>query len=353
MIKKKQKIFLGIMLLLLISPMAGLMMANSFDDGVGVLDTPLELNKSYASSADCVITAGDSGVTNADDTDNLYGGAYRAYTVTANCSYGTRGADIDNITVSFYKGAIEYFSFVYDNDTETATEDVGASFVTIGTVSNVTTGIYANITIAFEVEWAMTDVDDVDLNITAWNGVNSTSTQKNADYDFDTDLVMTPTSFISLVSTKVNDPIAIATTTISYEDSGGDNYPLDAETDFVLTRTPATGADSWNPSSYTDGTGVAVWITVTAGYIAQQETFTMTAYTQGTTTTNLYGTTYTDSVSLTNSGGAVHEPDVGIAGIPPQYIFLGIGAGVFLWYRNKESGGQRRGPTKRKKGKKR
>ncbi|MHA1220982.1 MAG: hypothetical protein ACTSQB_04545 [Candidatus Heimdallarchaeota archaeon] len=311
---KKQKMILGVMILLVMSPLVGMVMLDQVPLEAGMLE--ISPDKSYAMSADCVVTAADSGVTNADDTDNLYGGGYRSYVVTANCSFGTRGSDIDNITISFYKATTEYFSFVYDNDTETATESVGTSFVRIGTVSNVTSGVFANITVAFKVEWAMTDVDDVDLNITAWNGDNATSAQVNGNYDFDTDLTLASTDFVQTTSIGAGGSIIFNSAIVSYEDSGGNNYPAANETDFLITRTPSTGStDSWTESSYAGATGIAIFATITAGHIAQLETFTFTTYTQDGTTTNLFGAAKTDKVDVMNSGGGGSE------GVPGQSAF--------------------------------
>jgi len=334
---KKQKGILGIVLILLIAPMAGTMLMSGHGVEPTILDnTPFSPEKTYAVAADCAVTTADSGVTNADDTDNLYGGGYRSYIVTANCSFGTRGSDIDNITISFYKGATEYFAFVYDNDTETATESVGTTYARIGTVSNVTSAEYANITIAFKVEWAMTDVDDVDLNITAWNGDNSTSAQKNADYDFDTDLTLASTDFMSTSYVAAGGAITFNSPVVSYEDSGGNNYPLANETDFLITRTPPTGStDSWSESTYTDSTGVCTFAAITAGHIAQTETYTFTTYTQDGTTTNLFGSAKTDTVGVSNRGGG---GDNNGGAVPIEWnsqtlLVLGvIGFGGYLFY---------------------
>jgi hypothetical protein len=307
---KKEKVLLGVILLLLISPMAGMMLVNSMPNQASILEnTPFAPERSFAVAADCAIDTTSTSITNLDDTDNLYGGQYKTYIMVVNTSYAGTGTAIDNITVSFYKASTEYFSFVYDNDTEVVTESVGASYVELGTYSNVTTGNFCNLTINFKVEWAMTDVNDVDLNITAWNGDNSTSSQKDYNLDFDTDLAIASAGAIcSTTAIGTGGTINVASLTVYYEDSGGDNYPLAAETDIWLTRTPATGGtDSWQ-LTLAATTGVTTATTVTAGHIAQIETFTLNAYNQGTTTGDLMGASTTDTVSVSNSGGGGSVP---------------------------------------------
>jgi len=328
---KKQKVFLGVVLLLLVAPMAGMMMAAP--DGVLTLDnTPLSPNKSYEMSASSVLTAADTVVTNLDDTDNLYGGAYRSYTLVVNCSDADGVADIKNVTVSF--GG--YFSFRWSNFTGLVTVVNGSTYITKGTSSNTTTasGDTLNLTIAFEVEWAMTDVDNVDITWQIWDDGALVKGTLDKNYDIDTDLTVDTTDFVT-TGAKTSETLILRDTVISYEDSGGNNYPLAAETDFLMTRTPATGGtDSWSEASYSDSTGIATWASVSAGYIAQQETFTLTTYTQSTTTTNLFGEAKTDVITIANSGGGGGDDDsaVDLLDLNTLAMIGLVGIGGYLVY---------------------
>lgn len=334
---KRKNIVLGIILLLVMMPVAGMLLAPTLQDNVLLPNESFSPKKDFGISADCAVDTTNTKITTAtiDDTDNLYGGLYKTYTLVVNTSYAGGGSAIDNITALFWKDSTSYFSFKYLNSTGVVSEVLGPTYVELGAYSNVTSGNYVNLTINFKVEWAMPTVSDVDLNITVWNAVNSTTSKKDANYDFISTLTMTPTSFINLLSTKTGDTIPIADTTIVYQDSGGDNYPLEAQLDLYLTRVPASGGvNSWSPSSYTEGTGVAVWADVTAGSIAQRETFTISAYPDGTTTGDLFDTTYTDSLELTNAGGRVYESVTGDWMSDPNAWFmigLVVVAGYFIY----------------------
>jgi hypothetical protein len=326
---KRKTIVLGLVLLLVIMPMVGVMMAPPVETSI-LNNTPFSPIKDYGISADPTIKAVPV-ITNADDTDNLYGGNYKAYTITVSITQAVGVAGIGEVIVTFNTTTDIICGMQYDNVTHAWTEYATNPTYITGTGTNITDANDFNATLTVYIDWTFPDTDNVYLWVKVWNatGTGSVTDQSTGTYDIDTELTMTPVSFIGLISTSVNDPIAIASTTISYADSGGDNYPLGAQTDFLLVRTPATGGtDSWSEVSYSDSTGIATWATVTAGYIAQKETFTMYAYKQGTTTTNLFYTSFTDSLELTNSGGAVYEAEPTL--LTPQNILLGGLVVVFI-----------------------
>jgi hypothetical protein len=111
-------------------------------------------------------------------------------------------------------------------------------------------------------------------------------------------------------------------------------------------------SDSWNPSSYVDGTGTAVWADIIAGSVPLVETFTVAAYTQGGTTTDLMSTTYSDTVTLTHDGGGADPPV--FTGLSPNtmvIIIIVVVIGLFCWKSGKEDVSvvkRKRKPTKRK-----
>lgn len=354
-------VFLGVLLLLILAPMAGMMLPKFAPDNDTFYAKP---TGGFQYAADPVNTIADSVITNMDDTDNLYGGAYRQYVLTLNVSDADGANTLANVTATF--GSVASFLWLnttaYHGTTGCITQPLGSSLLTLVSSTNTTTasGNTLNITITFEVEWAMTDADNIALAVLTYSTDGGTDTDTKAAYvDFDTDVVLSSSDFVSTHSVGTSGAITFSSSVVvSYEDSGGDNYPLAAETDFWATRTPATGSDDdWESTGYSDVTGIVTFDAITAGHIAQLETYTFDAYTQGSTTTTLMGSTHTDTVDVSNSGGGGGDDDPVIGGFTPQQMLIGVFLviGGYLVYSIFLSGGKSkaRGRSKSKSKKKR
>lgn len=316
--KRKIKIIIGaIVLILALMTPAFILMSISTPEQIIQNINPNMPVKDFNAAANCAVDTTNTKVTNVDDTDNLYGGQYKTYTLVANTSYTGGGLKIANITVEFVIAGTTYFSFKYLNSTNVVSEVTGATYVELGTYSNKTSGNYCNITINFKVEWAMSDTDNIDVNVTVWNATNSTESTKDANYDFDTDVVSSVTNMISATSVEAGKLITFTDTVLSYEDSSAGDFPLAAESDVYFVRTPATGStDSWNPT-YTQSTGVVSLsaLSITTDSIAAVETFTLSLYNQGETSDSVLDTTYSDNINVYNTGGGHNGDQTGFNGI--------------------------------------
>ena len=286
----------------------------------------------------------------AETNDKLCGGNLREYTMVVHMTV-VNSTDCLNATFTF--GSL--FEVYWNSTIALPEESSSATGVSLGTLANTTwSGDEAtlNFTIPFTFAWTVTDADNVGLvwemyDLLAGKGSGTETTA----YDVVSTLTIASTNFIALSDYGTGKMIVVSNMVFSYTGTDGDAHPLDAQTDFYLTRTPSSGVlDTWNPSSYVDGTGVAIWADIIAGSVPLVETFTVTAYTQGGTTTNLMSTTTADTVTLTHDGQGADPPDPTWLS-PNTMLLLGVvGVAAFLCWRSSKEDATvaKRKPAKRK-----
>jgi hypothetical protein len=333
--KIKRIIYALVLIVAFIMPVAIVAMNQA---SIMVLPTQAMPYKGFTNSANCAIDTTNSKVTNLDDTDNMYGGGYKTYTVVANTSLGTASARlITSIVVEFVRTSTCYFSFTFTASTKAVAETTDPTYMRLISYANKTTASTQNVTINFKVEYAMPSTDNVDLNVTAVNAVNSTESTIDTNYDFITTLTAEPTIFFSVHSAKAGATMSILDTTFVF--TGFTEHPKSNETDFYLTRTPDTElTDSWSDASYSASTGVATWAAVVTATTIRTEKFTITAYAVGTTATDVMYTDLVDYVTVENSGvGTIPgESGYGIFGLGANMDPIIIGAlliSAFLLYK--------------------
>ena len=329
--------------------------------------------KDFGLSADPVNNIADCVITNMDDTDNLYGGAYRAYIMTLNVSDAEGSGTVANVTATF--GSVASFLWknttTYHATTGCITQPLGSTLLTLVSSTNTTTGagLTLNITITFEVEWAMTDADGVDLVVLTYDDLAASDTDtKSAYVDFDTDLTLASDVFFTYTEEQQGDIMTLNTLTYSYENSGGDNYPLAAETDFWVSRAARAGwaIEYYEAASYAEATGIASWTPMRATDNEHTDTFTLYAVNQagGSADTSLMEAAHTDTIDIVE-GNPVQTPRP--TGVVPDDIFatpegaMAVGVIVVVivgggYFYSTRSGGakttRRKKPTKRRKTKK-
>lgn len=288
----------------------------------------------------------------AETNDKLCGGALREYTMVVHLDV-TNGTDCINATMTF--GSL--FEVYWNNTLALPEESSSATGVTLGTLANTTWSgdpTTLNFTIPVTFAWTVTDADNIGLvwemyDLLAGKGSGTEATT----YDVVSTLTIASSNFIAVSDYGTGKMIVVSDIVFSFTGTDGDAHPLDAQTDFYITRSPSSGmSDSWNPSSYVDGTGTAVWADIIAGSVPLVETFTVAAYTQGGTTTDLMSTTYSDTVTLTHDGGGADPPV--FTGLSPNtmvIIIIVVVIGLFCWKSGKEDVSvvkRKRKPTKRK-----
>ncbi len=363
---KKKKTGLVVLAIMLLMPMFGGMVMTPQAD---VSDVSLEPVKDFGLSANPTI--GTAAIcTNPDTTDNMYGGNYKTYLITANITDSDQAADIANVTIIF-KGTTELVSMQWLNSTNVWAEVAGTSAVTTftGTGTNTTDANDMNITLSIQWDWTFPDTDDIDIviQIYATDGTEVNDTA-NVNYEVDTDLTLASTTFFTNAAEGDGSPMTVNTLTYSYEDSAGEVFPLAAQTDFWVTRsaattgTPVYAAESFEANAYVDATGVATWLPILSkGGGEHTETFTLLAVKQsaGSAGTTLMGATKTDTVSIEYSGVRTHDGIdlLPITDIPSEQVgiiavIVIVVGGIGYFAVSKNSGGRasggRRKTTKRK-----
>lgn len=312
---KKRKIMgLAVLFAMILLPMmGGIMMSlpQGVHNEVGV--NPI---KTYGLSADPSV--GTAAIcTNIDDTDNMYGGRYKTYLITANITDSDSAQDIANVTIIFV-GSSELASMQWVNTSNVWAEVAGSTYIA-GTGVNTTHANDFDVTLSIEIEWAFPDTDDVDITVQVYatdgSEVNDTA---NVNYDIDTDLTLASTEFITKATEPGGDLMAVNTLTYSYEDSVAGKFPLAAQTDFWVTRSASTAgavvyaAMSWESTGYVDSTGVATFAAILSkGGGEHTESFNLFAVAQaaGSAGTTLMGSTQTDTVSVEYAGVDPGEDD--------------------------------------------
>lgn len=94
-------------------------------------------------------------ISNADDTNNLYA-QYRDYSITSVSTISGGYAEISTVTLHFYQGSSLVASILYNEDTDTFSQTLGAaSFVYVADGSGaVRSGTTITLTVKFRVKWA-------------------------------------------------------------------------------------------------------------------------------------------------------------------------------------------------------
>ena len=274
--------------------------------------------KDFGLSASPVNTIGDCKITNFDDTDNLYGGAYSQYVMTLNVSDAEGSGTVANVTAEFTGAGASFLwlnTTTYHATTGCVTQPTGDTLLTLVSSTNTTTGagLTLNITITFEVEWAMADADGVALNVTTWDDSGASDTDSKVDYvDFDTDLTLASDVFFTYTEEGQGDLMTLNTLTYSYENSGGDNYPLAAETDFWVSRAARAGwaIEYYEAASYAQSTGIATWTPMRATDNEHTDTFTLYAVNQdgGGADTSLMESAHTDTINIIEGSPGTQTP---------------------------------------------
>lgn len=323
--------------------------------------------RNYGLSADPVNTIADCKITNMDDTDNLYGGAYKQYIMTLNVSDADTSATIANVTATFTGAAASFLwlnTTTYDGTTGCVTQPTGNSILTLVSSTNTTTtsGNTLNITITFEVEWGMADLDNVNLVVLTYDDTGGTDTDTKSAYcDFDTDLTLASDIFFTYAEVQQRAHIPLNTLTYSYEDSGGDNYPLAAETDFWVSKaaSPGYAIGYYEAASYVDSTGVATWSSMVSTGTDLTDTFTLYAVSQsgGSSGTSLMDSIHTDTIDVVAGSPGKQTPRTRDGDDPFTYVQAGalliiavvFGGGAYCYSKRGSSTPRKRTTRKKKK----
>ena len=355
-----------VLAIMLLMPMLGGMVMTPQAD---VNDVGLAPVKDFGLSANPTVTNVPI-VTNPDSTDNLYGGNYRTYYITANITNAVSIQDVGAITITFNSTTAIVCGVSYSNVTALWTEHATNPTYITATATNTTDANDMNITVSVTIDWLFPDTDDMWVHIAIYNatGAGITRAQSAATYDIDTDLTVSSTTFFTNAAEADGSLMAVNTLTYSYEDSAAAIFPLAAQTDFWVTRnaattgTPVYAAESWEANAYVDATGVATWLQILSkGGGEHVETFTLLAVKQaaGSGGTTLMGTTQTDTISIEYSGVRTDTGGAGVIPVPDIPIEQGLiiggavvaigGIGYIIMSRGgSRSSGRRRTSKKRK-----
>ncbi len=154
------------------------------------------MNVTYTEAGVNNIPSNDGSVlTNPSDTDNLYA-AYQEYLFTSNVSDADGFADIDYIELSAYSGS-SYWTVRYDEDTDTFSEELGASYIVLGGSSSATeAGNDIDVTWYIEIDWSHSDLTNYDLRQYVVDDEPESDTDDydlNYDYETRVDITTGPT----------------------------------------------------------------------------------------------------------------------------------------------------------------
>jgi len=311
-------------------------------------------------------------VTNPRGGDDLLAGAYETYTLVVNASDADGFADILNITVAFVASAAPATTIAgFFCDTTGAAVAVselstGAAKIRYVSATNVSATNDYDITILFKVEWAMGAQTDLDLNVTVYEAAASASTIKNVNLDVIATLTLSDAILFTYTEYASNEHCG--TMSLTYHYTGYTTlYPLGAETDFWVTRSAITsesiGSRSYESSSYTDSTGVAIFSTILAPDVNNIVTDTMTlfavAQSGGASDTSLMATTNTDTCLVNpsaNTDGRTTREDAGTL-LPfnsfEGFVLIGaasiivVGGGIYITRKGSSTGTRRKSTRKR------
>jgi hypothetical protein len=318
----------------------------------------------------------ENNITAADGTpvdnhgDDLLAGNYEQYIICVNASDADGYGDIDNIFAALQTGAganVCVFEWARTG-ANTLTEGVGAANVVLGTWSNVTGANDVDIMIPFSIEWDMGTQTDLDLNITVdEGGAQVAKVEVNLNLDVVATTTMSDVGLFDYVDYL--NGANMGTAHVTYHYTGYTTiYPLGAETDFYAWRAavPSEGITqrSWIDTSYTDGTGVAVFSGIMAPDTNTRQllNFSMVAVDNGdgANATDLNAaTTYASAVYVDPSAPTHPEDDDGGWVFPPIFdslegtllvggVAVVLMTGAYYAYGRSASSKPRRRSTKRK-----
>jgi len=324
-----KKIILGILLLLLVGSGLGLAL---FTVAAPILQTPAAIGpaRNYATSA-----AGDSTIDTAalichdpDDTDNIYAD-YDAYIFEVNITLEMKYTDIcaTNMTLNATKATTEYWSVAWTAP-NTFAESAGTTKIELLSSTNSTGNVsatvtYINFTIVLRTTYTMDTVDDVDLGVKYGNGTGadsdvSTGINTSANYDYVGQLDISSSTLYVNSEEEQKEACLLNTMTYLYYGST-DNYPLENETDFWISRAAVAGqgivARYDEEISYVESTGVATFEFAEPA-VDEDTTDTATIYavaqSGGSGDTSLMHTSHTDTITVSRG-----PPHGGVTTIDP------------------------------------
>ena len=371
--ENKKKIFCFVVLFAL---MFGGMGFASFTAPTDAAIEPIRPGGNFLVAADPAVDAVSNTANNISGltADDLFA-TLTQYTFVANVSDADGYVDIDNVTITFCKAAVDYFSVLYVVSTGVFTEASGATYFRIGSATNISAGAGTaiDLTIPFHIEWAMLEIDDIDVNVSVSNAtvLNSASVLANINVDMQTQLTCSDADLFVYPEYLTGSPFGGMELTYHYT-GFTTTYPLAAETDFWVSRAAVTsegvGARAWDSTGYDDSTGVAQFDDIIAPDVNEETTFTFTLYAVnqagGSADTSLMAVSTTDTV-VVGPNAPYYPPDddspfisPDIFGTPEGVMLIGgvvvvFGAGTYYFYgRNKTTPTRRRSkrrtPAKKK-----
>jgi hypothetical protein len=227
-------------------------------------------------------------ISNADDGNNLYA-RYRKYEVTTYLKDFNGFADIDYTEFSVYGNdrvtCYFYGRFVQNTHvfSEQGTTDQKNRWEldTAGSTYSEHDTYELDVTWKFYVEWACADLVTIDVRSSVWDSAEVTTNYYEVDWDIDTDLTTTFTlndgsGTVDHGNYNSIDSIT-AGGTVSYEDSGGNNYPTTAEVDMYIRCAAVAGSD-WYDTTLSSG----VWsVTVDSDDVIGLDTYYVKAVQAG------------------------------------------------------------------------
>jgi hypothetical protein len=293
------------------------------------------------------VSATANNMTGLPQGDDLFAGAYEEYTVIVNASDADGFADIDYILISLVTGAGANVSTIqFTGSTGLFTEVVGASYIRLGSATNVSGTNDVDLTVPFAIEWEMGAQTDLDLNITVIDATQGDTESINLNLDVIATLTLSDSTLFTYAEYLNGEHFG--TMQLTYHYTGyTTTYPTAAETDFWITRSAIVseqvGSRSWEASSYADATGIATWSNVLAPEVNEEVTLTMSLFAVdqagGASDTSLMSTTYTDTTQINPNAPLPEdrEPRDGIVPVIPNIfgtmegaILVGVAAVVVM-----------------------
>ena len=195
--------------------------------------------------------------TNLDDGDNLYA-RYRVYNFSVSVTDVCGATNINYVELSSMNGATPVWTVKYLESDNSFSEILGTTLIELTGSVYTKSGVNLDIWFGVRIEWAHVDANDYDLKQYALDddGLSDTDTYSAIDYDYDTDLTTTFTLNDGSGTADHGNYNSIdsitASGTVSYEDSGGNNYPTTAQVDMFIRCSDVAGSD-WVDTTFSSG----------------------------------------------------------------------------------------------------
>jgi hypothetical protein len=193
-------------------------------------------------------------ITNMDDTTYLYS-KKRSYNFIANWSDADGLTELDFGKINFTDGLGGWIVVAVDIQSNAYTIEDGSEYISVGSITNATSGTSINVTIPIELDWDIGDAVNIEifLYVNDTNGASDPTSgfeEKQTNYaNIETDLV-----FIDL---EINDYIVPNNTAITFNGTviyqGSTNNVTPPDTDYNLNVTlsgSVKGSDSTLVSGY-------------------------------------------------------------------------------------------------------